>query len=169
MQPKKHPLYYWITVYPDGRIQSSRGFFKPRIDKKRGYCRIVIQSTKKGILRNTTFHRLVAETFIPNPKNKTQVHHIDGDKLNNSVSNLEWVTKSEHDKIHNNERIISGRVRMLGNTYSKGIGKKLHPNDVKKIKELFLSISNNAEIARQFNVSRKTISQIRNGIIWKTY
>lgn len=43
-------------------------------------------------------HRIVATTFISNPKNKPEVNHIDGNKKNNNIDNLEWVTKSENMK-----------------------------------------------------------------------
>lgn len=51
---------------------------------------------KNGTKRNIAVHRLVAEHFIPNPQNLPQVNHIDGNKLNNHISNLEWVTASEN-------------------------------------------------------------------------
>lgn len=52
--------------------------------------------TIKG--KNYRAHRVIAMHFIPNPENKPQVNHIDGNKKNNDVSNLEWVTESENTK-----------------------------------------------------------------------
>jgi len=58
---------------------------------RKGYLQIML-----GRGFRASVHRLVAETYIPNPHNKEQVNHIDGDKTNNHVSNLEWVTASEN-------------------------------------------------------------------------
>lgn len=59
----------------------------------KGYCRTQLQAGDK--CKNVMVHYLVAKMFIPNPKNKPTINHIDGCKTNNYVSNLEWATNSE--------------------------------------------------------------------------
>lgn len=55
---------------------------------KKGYLQVSL--TKNGKTKTERVNRLVAKTFIPNPKNLPQVNHIDGNKLDNSIENLEW-------------------------------------------------------------------------------
>lgn len=64
--------------------------------QKNGYAAVKLRShnTKKTFL----VHRLVASAFVPNPDNLPEVNHIDGNKLNNSFNNLEWVTHSQNMK-----------------------------------------------------------------------
>lgn len=66
---------------------------KPTITK-RGYWEISLYKNGKGIRKK--IHRLLALSFIDNPKNCPQVNHIDNNRLNNEISNLEWVTNREN-------------------------------------------------------------------------
>ena len=64
-------------------------------DKSCGYM-IVTLCSGTGIRKNKRVHRLLCEAFLPNPLNKAHVNHIDGNKLNNTFSNLEWATSQEN-------------------------------------------------------------------------
>ena len=81
---KRHDKKYIISDTP-------KRILKPMKNKK-GYLRVEL----KG--KNYFVHRLVALSFLPNTLNKEQVNHIDCNKTNNNVSNLEWVTNSENHK-----------------------------------------------------------------------
>lgn len=68
---------------------------KPFINASYYKLNLFISSTE---CKQVYLHRLLAETFIPNPENKKEVNHIDGNKLNNSLNNLEWVTRVENSQ-----------------------------------------------------------------------
>ena len=77
---------------------------------------------KNGKMNSKTVHRLVAQAFIPNPENKTEVNHIDEDKTNNQVSNLEWMSAKEN-RNHGtrNERAGKAISKTNGDGRRKGI------------------------------------------------
>lgn len=86
---------YEITS--DGRVISTR-FNKRKILRTgimtSGYATVNLK--KEGKQRSWSLHRLLAIHFIDNPDNKKEVNHIDGNKLNNNLANLEWVTRDEN-------------------------------------------------------------------------
>lgn len=86
---------YWGCNYKTCRNEKER--LLNYIKDKNGYLRCSLH--KDGKQRNYSVHRLVAETFIPNLEGKPEVNHIDGNKKNNRVTNLEWVT-SQENQIH---------------------------------------------------------------------
>lgn len=91
----KYISNWGLLVFPDGRIMKSIGNYEYKQQACRaGYKRV--QFTVDGKRHTTGVHRLVAIAFIPNPENKSDVNHIDGNKSNNHVSNLEWCTHKEN-------------------------------------------------------------------------
>ena len=84
------------NIRKNGRIDNRHGKeLKPKIDKY-GYETVVL--TKNGKRKNYTVHKLVALAFLPNFKNKETINHIDGNKRNNNVNNLEWATMKENQQ-----------------------------------------------------------------------
>ena len=88
----KGDVYSW----GNGKSFTSNGKLKyiKQSLKTNGYFQVKL--FKDGVRKYYIVHRLVAKTFVPNPDNKPEVNHIDGNKQNNHASNLEWVTSREN-------------------------------------------------------------------------
>ena len=131
--------------------EKGQTFLEERIVRQyknfRGYYRVHLSRRGKNHMRFV--HRLVAEAFIPNDEKKPQVNHIDGNKENNNVTNLEWVTNQENN-IH---------------AFDIGLkqGKKVV---IVETNEVFNSISS---CARAINGSYSMISRCLNGYTNKPY
>ena len=142
---------YEITI--DGRVINIHTGkpVKPQINGT-GYYRVGIGKKLKFV------HRLVAQKYLPNPDNLPQVNHKDGNKLNNHVDNLEWVSNRENS-LH---ALRNGWMRIEENHQFAKLDResvsfiKSHPEMTRK------------ELSEMFNISPHTISDIRTGKTWKT-
>ena len=123
---------------------------KPQKNGK-GYYRV-------GIGKKLLFvHRLVAEKYVPNPEEKPQVNHKDGDKTNNNADNLEWVTNQE-----NRSHAMKNGLHLTGEKCSWA---KLTEEQVRFIR-LHTEISSK-EMALTFGISASHVREIRRNESWK--
>lgn len=141
-----------------GNVKTVNGKPKKIVYDNKGYGRVELWKNNKG--RKFRVHRLVAEAFIPNPLGKEQVNHIDGNKKNNCVSNLEWVTPKENIRhaIENNLSSIK-----YG---SKNLSSKLKEEDVRYIRETAGINKSVRELSEIYKVSTTTIYNIINYKKW---
>jgi hypothetical protein len=86
--------------------QILQGFVTPK-----GYVRL--QLVRDGQVKNCMIHRLVAEAFLPNPENKPEVNHKDGNKQRNVVDNLEWMTSGENLQHAYDEGLKQGTAKYV--------------------------------------------------------
>lgn len=140
-----------------GNVRGIRGYIlKPYINDN-GYYILTIKGCTRKI------HRLVAITFLPNILNLPEINHIDGNKLNNNIENLEWCT-GEYNRTH---------YEVVLNKYNKNT-KKLNDEQILKIKEELDIIQTKykyhqygiaekyKELAEQYSVKITTIRSIIN-------
>lgn len=117
-----------------------------------GYKRVSLYSDNARKYKQCLLHRLLAVAFIDNIYNLEVVDHIDMDKLNNNLDNLQWVTKAENTQ----------RAYDLG----KNPNRKLTPTDRKVIKRIMETAirGTQAKLAKKYNVHTSRIKQITNDI-----
>ena len=147
-------------IYEDGTIVSllTGKHITKRIDP-RGYYQINL--CINGKCKTFKLHRIIATAFIANPNNLPCVNHIDGNKLNNSLSNLEWVTYSDNTK----HAVKTGLIHP-----AKGLDTnngRFNETEIKKIRQLACTGMTYREIANLYSVSKGSIQQIVNRNTYK--
>lgn len=147
---------YQISTY--GRIKSfknGREIIMRPLPTRNGYLNILL--CKDGRHKNFSVHVLVARAFIPNPDNKQEVNHIDGEKFNCHVSNLEWSNRSENNK---HAFRIGLKKQLHGGDNPKA---NLTNEDARYCREVFKPWDKNfglKALARKFGVSKECIRRI---------
>lgn len=135
---------YTITKSGEVINNHTNRIVKPQLNGK-GYYRVSIGGKLQFV------HRLVADKYIPNPEGKPQVNHKDGNKLNNSADNLEWVTNKE-----NRSHAVEHDLHLSG--------EKCKWSKLTKEQVVFIRKNANiptAELARLFGVSRGAIADVK--------
>lgn len=154
----KEGLY---EIEEDGRIWSNykKGYMIPSFDKD-GYLKIALSGGSRKNVKHFRISTLVALTFIGPPPTTLKdptINHIDNNKLNNHYTNLEWI-----------ERGLNSSIRKNKGEGSNNHEAKLNEQQVKEICELLVNTEISFEdIGKQYNVTKSTINNIKNGKSWR--
>ncbi|SFA50969.1 NUMOD4 motif-containing protein [Parageobacillus thermantarcticus] len=138
-------LNYEVSTYGRVRNRKTGYILKPYLHDNK-YL-VVSLTTSNGKKKKFKVHRLVAKAFIPNPFNKPQINHLDGNKLNNHVSNLEWCTNKENA----NHAVRSGLIK-----------RSLNPDEVISIYyDCWVEQKPIYQVAKEYNVTEAIVSSIK--------
>lgn len=123
-----------------------------------GYLQVRL-GDRDGHARSVLVHRLVAQAFVGPMPSGTEVNHKNGDKRDNTASNLEYMTRSENTK-HSYQQL--GRINgMKGRAHPH---RKLSTRNVATIRSLLADGEKQRVVARAFGVSQQTIFRIKHGL-----
>ncbi len=145
------PSGYDVT--PEGQVinTTTNYVLKPKHNSSQ-YCYVRM----KG--KNYYIHRLVASKYIPNPENKPQVNHKDGNKDNNHVDNLEWTTAKENKTHAVDHNLVASGTQIVHS--------RLTEDDVRFIRANAKKTMKIKDLAAKYHVSLKTIGDIVNYRTW---
>lgn len=139
-------------VFSNGDVFNLDGVkMTPSIDRY-GYLNGLING------RSRSYHRIIAECFVPNPYNKPDINHINGIKTDNRAENLEWCTRSEN-MVHAYRTGLEKPVIGTNNHNSK-----LNDDLIRYIRK---SDKSNYGLAKELGVDPSTIRDVRNNKIWR--
>lgn len=157
---KQKDIGHYI-VYSDGNVYSK--YFRKFMFQKPSNNKWYKQFPLKDTLKMVCVHRLVAESFIPNPNNLPEVNHKDGNKRNNHVDNLEWCTHKENM----NHAWSGGLIKnvIMGSAHRDA---RFTPLQIGIVREALAHGYSGFSIARYFKVNRSSIYRIKNGEHWKS-
>lgn len=147
-------------VFSDGRVFShkSKKFLKQN-KCTGGYLKVTLCSS--GIIKQCMVHRLVAIHFLDNSEDKKEVNHMDGNKENNCVSNLEWCTKEENAwhsiNVLNNPKPPQNFLNKFGKDHNRSIAVKVIMPD-----GVFRTFGSGLEFTRETGLDHTSISWARN-------
>jgi len=141
------------------RIKPSTGavcgrILKPYFNKKVGYQYITL--TKNCVQNDFRLHKLIIASF--KGLSDLQVNHIDGNKLNNNLDNLEYVTASQN--LYHATRVLNKRSK------ENHWNSRLTKSDVETIRTLYKTGITQQKIADQFKINRSYVSEIVNYKAW---
>ena len=172
-----------VWSYPKNRNSKKGIWLKPQLvisnsNRTKTHKHYSVGLYKNGKRKSLQIHRLIAQAYIPNPENKPDINHKDGNPLNNEVNNLEWCTKSENIQHAINNGLIDNFTDKCKKVRSEN-GKKMGAINSKKFRSLFSMETANkirkiyaetkisfTKLAEKFDCSDKTIANIVNN---KTY
>lgn len=152
--------YERIEVSNTGLLRNAKNkhIYKITINQ-RGYAQVCISLGSRKNKKVFRVHRAVAETFIQNPENKREINHIDGNKQNNLVENLEWSTHSENIQ-HAFDTGLNKQKIGTDNIYAK-----LSKDDVRYIRENYIPYDKqygSRALGRKFGISHSHILEVIN-------
>lgn len=155
---KVEEIQEYYNIHEEGVIEriNTNKSLKPQ-NNGNGYLKVTL--TIKGRQYQRYIHRLVAEIYIGRKDYQNQVNHIDGNKSNNSVTNLEWVSNSENQ--------IHAHLTGLKNNGNKLWNGKFSETDINLMKIYDELKMKRKDIAKIFKCSKSTISEILKGNRYK--